>query len=187
MAPAERVLNAVFESVTVRTAGFTVVDTGGLHESTLFLAMALMFIGTASGSSGGGIKVNTFALLLIAIASTARGLPSAAAFGRRVPHAVVYRAMAVALLSIAFVFVVAFGLELVHPAPFIASLFEAVSAFGTVGLSTGIAQDLDAPGQVLMIVAMFVGRLGPLTLALALAARERRVSYRHAVETIRIG
>lgn len=187
MPPPARVLNALFESVTLRTAGYTTVDTGALHESTLFLAMALMFIGTASGSAGGGIKVNTFAILLIAIASTARGFPSAIAFGRRVPHAVVYRAISVALLSIAFVFVTAFGLEIVGRATFVASLFEAVSAFGTVGLTTGITPGLGASAQLLLVVAMFVGRLGPLTLALALAARERRISYRPAVETIRIG
>jgi hypothetical protein len=99
--PEQRVLNAIFESVTLRTAGFSALDTGALLQSSIFVVMALMFIGGASGSTAGGIKVNTFSVLLIAIVSTARGLPSAMAFGRRIQHVVVYRALAVALLSIA--------------------------------------------------------------------------------------
>ncbi|HUF06178.1 MAG TPA: potassium transporter TrkG, partial [Candidatus Binatia bacterium] len=98
--PAEqRVLNAFFESATLRTAGFTALDTGALLESTLFVVMALMFIGGASGSTAGGIKVNTFAVLIIAIISTVKGEPSATAFGRRIKHAIVYRALAVLILA----------------------------------------------------------------------------------------
>lgn len=186
--PAEqRVLNALFESTTLRTAGFTALDTGAFVESTLFVVMALMFIGGASGSTAGGIKVNTFAVLLIAIVSTVKGEPSATAFGRRIQHAVVYRALAVALLAIAFVFVVGLGLTLTTDASFVQTLFEAVSAFGTVGASTGITRDLTDPARLITTVAMFVGRLGPLTLVLALAARAHSVSYRPAVENVRIG
>ena len=108
----QRVLNAFFESATLRTAGFTALDTSALVESTLFVVMALMFIGGASGSTAGGIKVNTFAVLLIAIASTVRGEPSATAFGRRIKHAIVYRALAVLILAIGFVFLVGLGLTL---------------------------------------------------------------------------
>jgi trk system potassium uptake protein TrkH len=186
--PAEqRVLNAFFESATLRTAGFTALDTGALVESTLFVVMALMFIGGASGSTAGGIKVNTFAVLLIAIASTVKGEPSATAFGRRIKHAIVYRALAVLILSIGFVFLVGLGLTLTTDATFVQTLFEAVSAFGTVGASTGITPELSDPARLITSVAMFVGRLGPLTLVLALAARAHPVSYRPAVETVRIG
>ena len=186
--PAEqRVLNAFFESATLRTAGFTALDTGALVESTLFVVMALMFIGGASGSTAGGIKVNTFAVLLIAIVSTVKGEPSATAFGRRIKHAVVYRALAVTLLSIGFVFLTGLGLTLTTDATFVQTLFEAVSAFGTVGASTGITPELSDPARLITAVAMFVGRLGPLTLVLALAARAHAVSYRPAVESVRIG
>jgi trk system potassium uptake protein TrkH len=186
--PAEqRFLNAFFEAATLRTAGFTALDTGAFLDATLFVVMALMFIGGASGSTAGGIKVNTFAVLLIAIASTVRGDPSATAFGRRIQHAVVYRALAVALLAIAWVFVVGLGLSLTTDASFVQTLFEAVSAFGTVGASTGITPGLSDPARVITAVAMFVGRLGPLTLVLALAARAHAVPYRPAVETVRIG
>ena len=186
--PAEqRFLNAAFESATLRTAGFTALDTGAFFEASLFIVMALMFVGGASGSTAGGIKVNTFSVLLIAIVSTVRGQPSAMAFGRRIQHAIVYRALAVALLAIAFVFVIGTGLALTTEATFVQTLFEAVSAFGTVGASTGITPDLSDPGRLITTFAMFVGRLGPLTLVLALAARARPIPYRPAVESVRIG
>ena len=183
----QRIVNAVFESVTLRTAGFSALDTGALLQPTLFVVMALMFIGGASGSTAGGIKVNTFSVLLIAIISTARGRPSAEAFGRRIQHAVVYRALAVALLSLAVLFGVGFMVELFSEEAFVDVLFEAVSALGTVGASRGITRDLPDLAQLVLIVAMFVGRLGPLTLVLALTARARPVAYRPAVESVRIG
>ena len=185
--PEQRILNAFFESATLRTAGFTALDTGALVESTLFVVMALMFIGGASGSTAGGIKVNTFAVLLIAIASTVKGEPSATAFGRRIRHAIVYRALAVLILAIGFVFLVGLGLTLTTEATFVQTLFEAISAFGTVGASTGITPELSDPARVITSFAMFVGRLGPLTLVLALAARAHPVSHRPAVESVRIG
>jgi trk system potassium uptake protein TrkH len=182
----ERAVNALFHSAT-RTAGFSAVHTGAFLEPTLFAVMALMFIGGASGSTGGGIKVNTFSVLLIAILSTARGRPSAEAFGRRVEHEVVYRALSVALLSIAFVFVIGLALSLTADAPFVDVIFEAVSAFGTVGLSTGITPELGPLPRLILVLAMFAGRLGPLTLVLALAAQRHAVSFRPAVESMRIG
>jgi trk system potassium uptake protein TrkH len=183
----QRPLNALFEAATLRTAGFSVLPTGALLEPTLFVVMALMFIGGASGSTAGGIKVNTFSVLLIAIVSTVRGRPSAEAFGRRVPHVVVYRALSVALLSIAFVFAIGLGIEVVAGAPFVQTVFEAISAFGTVGASTGITPSLPDPARIILVIAMFGGRLGPLTLVLALAARDRPVPHRPAVEAMRIG
>ncbi len=187
LAPDQRVLNAVFESITLRTAGYSALDTRALVEPTIFVVMALMFVGGASGSTAGGIKVNTFSVLLIAIVSTARGLPSAAAFGRRIQHVIVYRALAVALLSIAFLFMVSLLLEVISHEDFVDVLFEAVSALATVGASRGITPNLSDLAHIVIVIAMFAGRLGPLTLVLALTARRRQVAYRHAVESIRIG
>jgi trk system potassium uptake protein TrkH len=181
-----RAMNAVFQSAA-RTAGFAAVPTGDLRDPTLFAIMALMFVGGASGSTAGGIKVNTFSVLLIAIASTARGRPSAEAFGRRIQHEIVYRALAVALLSIAFVFLIGLALSVTTPLPFVDVIFESVSAFGTVGLSTGITPQVDTVSRLVLVFAMFAGRLGPLTLVLALAARRQAVSFRPAVESMRIG
>jgi trk system potassium uptake protein TrkH len=114
-------------------------------------------------------------------------LPSAQAFGRRIEHTIVYRALAVALLSIAFLFTIAFALELTTEASFVDVLFEAISAFSTVGASRGITAGLSDAAHFVLIIAMFVGRLGPLALVIGLTARRRRVAYRHAVESIRIG
>jgi trk system potassium uptake protein TrkH len=185
--PEQRVLNAAFESATLRTAGFTALSPSGFAEASLFVVMALMFIGGASGSTAGGIKVTTFGLLGSVIWSSMRGRPSAEVFGRRIPHGVVYRALSVALLSIAFVFLVGLGLALTSDATFVETLFEAVSAFGTVGASTGITPQLDDPARLIAAAGMFIGRLGPITLVLALSTRVRPVPYRHAVETVRIG
>lgn len=183
----DRVLNSIFLSVSARTAGFNTIDTGSLLEPTLFVVIALMFIGGASGSTAGGIKVNTLSVLVIAIVSTIKGDPSATAFGRRIQHAVVYRALSVALLSIGVFFTIALALSLLLDSLFIEIIFESVSAFGTVGLSTGITPDLNEAGRLVVTAGMFAGRLGPLTLVLALAARAHVVAYRPAVESVRIG
>jgi len=183
----QRILNAMFESATLRTAGYSALPTGELAVASLFVVMALMFIGGASGSTAGGIKVNTFSILLFTIFSTARGRPSAEAFGRRVPHILIYRALSIALLAVAAVFTFALGLQLLAGGSFVEVLFEAVSAVGTVGASTGITPTLPDAARLWLIPAMFLGRLGPLTLVLALSARARPIAYRPAVETIRIG
>ena len=185
--PADRLVNGAFLSVTARSSGFNTVDTGGLEIHSLFVLIALMFVGGASGGTAGGIRVNTLGVLLVAVLSVGRGAPSAQAFGRRIPHAVVYRALAVALLGVLVVFAGALALEVEDELGFIRILFEIVSAFGTCGLSMGVTPELDDPGRLIVIIAMYAGRLGPLTLVLALTARARPVAFRPAVESPRIG
>jgi trk system potassium uptake protein len=187
MAPVDRVVNAAFHSASLRSAGFDSVHVGGLLDESLVIGLALMFIGGASGSTAGGIKLNTVAVLIVATASAARGDPSATAFGRRVEHLVVYRAVAVVLVAIAGAFALALALELTGTYDFLDVTFEAVSALSTAGVSTGVTTQLSPVGQLLLVAAMFVGRLGPLTLVLALVARGRPVAYRPAVEAVRIG
>ena len=186
MALPVRLLNALFLALS-RTAGFSSVDLNTMSEDGLFVLMALMFIGGASGSTAGGIKVQTFSILLFAIISTARGAPEVEAFRRRVPLPQVMRALSVALLFLALLFVLALLLNLFEGFAFHRVLFEAVSALGTVGYSTGITPETSPVGRAILIVTMFVGRLGPLTLVLALAARVQRTSYRWTEETIKIG
>jgi len=183
----QRVLNALFETATLRTAGFSTMPTGELAVTSLFVVIGLMFVGGASGSTAGGIKVSTLMVLLATIVSTARGRPSAEAFGRRMRHVLVYRAMSVAILSAAVVFVFTLGLEALTGAPFVQVLFETVSAVGTVGASMGLTPTLSDGARLWLVPAMFIGRLGPLTLVLALAARARPVAVRPAVEFVRIG
>jgi trk system potassium uptake protein TrkH len=187
LAEHDRVVNAAFQSATARSAGFNSVPVNLLDEAALIVLLGLMFIGGASGSTAGGIKVNTFSVLLIAMVSSARGDPSAVAFGRRIPHAVVYRAISVVVLSIALAFAVAVAIELATDVGFLDVVFETVSSVATVGLSTGVTPELPGPARLLISAVMLIGRLGPLTLVVALAARARPVPYRPAVESIRIG
>jgi trk/ktr system potassium uptake protein len=184
----QRALNALFESVSFRTAGMSTIPMSELTDASVLTAIALMFIGGASGSTAGGIKLTTFAILLFAILSTVRGRSQVDAFGRRVAPEVIVRAMSIALLAVAFVFAGTLALEVVGAGPeTLRVAFEMVSAFATVGHSVAGTPAFPDGGLVILIVAMFVGRLGPLTLVLALSARARPVPYRLAVETVRIG
>jgi len=182
-----RLLNAFFTGVTPRTAGFNTINTGAMTETGLFVLIALMFVGGAAGSTAGGIKVQTFSVLFFAIVSAVGGGTEVEAFGRRVPNGLVLRGIAVALLALALVFVVALVLTFTEKARFVYLLFESFSAFGTAGMSTGITPELTSEGRIILSLTMFAGRLGPLTLALALSGRERRAVYRWPEESVRIG
>jgi trk system potassium uptake protein TrkH len=181
-----RVLNAFFQA-TGRTAGFSSVDVGAMTEEGLFAMMGLMFVGGSAGSTAGGVKVQTFSILLFAILSSARGLDEVVAFQRRVSQPQVMRALSVALLYVALVFAVSFLLNVAERFVFHHVLFEVISALGTVGYSTGITPETSPAGHAILIAAMFVGRLGPLTLVVALAARSRRTTFHWTEETIKIG
>jgi len=183
----QRFLDAFFQSVTARTAGFTTVDIRQVADYTLFFTILLMFVGGAAGSTAGGIKVNTFGMLVATIWSSIRGKERAGAFGREFDMQQVHRALAVVMLSLAFVTVVVLVLTMTEPFKFLDLLFETVSAFGTVGLTTGITPELSIAGKIVIVVTMFVGRLGPLTLALSLIQRERPSAFRYPHETVRIG
>ncbi|MCK8434079.1 TrkH family potassium uptake protein [Streptomyces sp. D2-8] len=174
---AGKVLDGFFHSAMSRTAGFNAVDVGALHASTLLMTCVLMFIGGGSAGTAGGIKVTTFAVLLAAILAEVRGEPTSTVLGRRLaPHAL-RQALTVALLGVGLVMGSTLVLLALTDEPLDAVLFETVSAFATVGLSTGITADLPTAGQLLLIVLMFVGRLGPITLVSALALRERTRRY----------
>ncbi|WP_199522106.1 TrkH family potassium uptake protein [Geodermatophilus marinus] len=167
------VLAAVTASVMARTAGFNNVDFGAAQPETLLLTDALMFIGGGSAGTAGGIKVTTFGLLAAVLWAEVRGDPDVEVGRRRVPAGNQRQALAVALLGIALVAVGTFVLLALTDVAFDRVLFETVSAFATVGLSTGITADLPPSAQVVLVVLMFVGRIGPLTLASGLALRER--------------
>lgn len=183
----QKCLNAFFHSVTPRTAGFMVVNIGSMAVYTLFFIVMLMFIGGASGSTAGGIKVNTFGMLAATVWSTVRGREHVGAFGREFKEQQIHRGLAIVMLSIGLVGVVALALVITEGAPFIDVLFETVSAFGTVGLSTGITPGLTVAGKAIILMTMFVGRLGPLTLAFSLVQRQQRTVYRYPQEDVRIG
>lgn len=173
-----RLLAGFFHSVMPRTAGFNAIDYGQVEDSTLLVTIILMFIGGGSASTAGGIKVTTFALLFWAIWAEARGDQDVEVHERRIDDRTIRQALSVALLSVAAIVgsvillgeLSDFGLDVVA--------FEGVSAFATVGLSTGITPDLGAAAQCLLIALMFLGRLGPVTLVSALALRDRGKLYR---------
>ena len=163
------------------------MDIGQVADYTLFFTIMLMFVGGAVGSTAGGIKVNTFGIILHTIWSSIRGKEHPEAFGRELIPQQIHRALAVSMLSMGFVTLIVLVLTISEDFTFLQLLFETVSAFGTVGLSTGITPDLSVAGKVVIITTMFVGRLGPLALILALIARQQTRSYRYPLENVRIG
>ena len=174
---AGKLVAGVFQGVQPRTAGFNSISTGDLDSATLLGTNVLMFIGGASGGTAGGIKVTTFAVLLFVILTEVRGDENVSVFGRRIPREVQRQALSVALLGVAVVLAATAALLLLTPYGLDEVLFEVVSAFATVGLSTGITASIGGPGQLVLIALMFLGRLGPITLASALALRSRPRLY----------
>jgi trk system potassium uptake protein TrkH len=172
-----RVLAGFFQSVMARTAGFNSVDVGELREGTLLGMDVLMFIGGGTAGTAGGIKVTTFAVLFFVIYAEVRGDPTVTIFDRRIGSRVQRQALTVALLSVAAVVAATFALVELSRFSTDVVLFEVVSAFATVGLSTGITADLPTTGQLILVALMFLGRLGPITLVSALALRERGRRY----------
>ncbi|MEP7762862.1 potassium transporter TrkG [Sanguibacter sp. 25GB23B1] len=169
-----KVLAGFFQGVMPRTAGFNSVDTAQMNSGTWLGTDVLMFIGGGSGGTAGGIKITTFTVLLVIIWAELRGDPDATLFDRRVAAPVQRQALAVALLGIAAVLVPTIVIAMTAPFTSDEVLYEVISAFATVGLSTGITADLEGWHQVLLCLLMFVGRLGPVTLGTALALRSKQ-------------
>ncbi|WP_443322190.1 TrkH family potassium uptake protein [Streptomyces sp. 7N604] len=183
-----KLLSGFFYSAMSRTAGFNAIDVAALEPATLLGTCILMFIGGGSAGTAGGIKVTTFAVLAAAILAEARGDTAVDVMGRRIAPSALRQALTVALVGVGCVIGATLVLLTVsEDETFEAVLFEAVSAFATVGLSTGITPDLPDPALVVLIGLMFIGRLGPITLASALALRERARRYQLPEERPIIG
>ena len=172
-----RILAGFFQAVMPRTAGFNSVDYGEMRDGTLLGTDVLMFIGGGSAGTAGGIKVTTFIILFFVIYAEVRGERHVNAADRRIGERVQRQALTVALLSVGLVMAATLLLLQITELPTRDVLFESVSAFATVGLSTGITADLPPAGQLVLVVLMFVGRLGPITLVSALALREKQLRY----------
>ncbi|MGL5947755.1 MAG: TrkH family potassium uptake protein [Aeromonas sp.] len=179
-------LIAFFHAASARTAGFNSLDLGALTPAALLFMMILMFIGAGSTSTGGGIKVTTFAVVLLATRSFLTKRPAVSAFGRAIPPPVVTKALAIIIVSSMVLMLATFGLLLTESLPFDQLLFEAVSAFATVGLTTGITPALSDAGKFILVLVMICGRLGPLSLALLLA-QPVQTRLRFVQETIYTG
>ena len=186
-------MDALFQGVAARTAGFSSVDWSQAHASTLYLWVAVMLVGGAAGSTAGGIKLATLAVIILAVISTLRGQDEPQAFGRRIGVTVVFRALAISVMFLLTHFALALMLVLSEDIwnhqefSFVALMFEAMSALATVGLSTGLTPDLSATGKVILCVGMFIGRLGPITAAYALQSRQQPRRYRFPEAQIRLG
>ncbi len=188
----ERLLASWFQSVTPRTAGFNTVDTGAaaLSQATAFMLMVLMYIGGSPGGTAGGIKTSTLGIMVSSIAATLRGRERVEMFHHSIPVETVHRVTSIVLLSVMAVVVGTFLLLATEAASFQKILFDAISAFGTVGLSqglTGPGSDVTVSGRLVLTALMFVGRLGPVTLMLSVAGEAETASYQYPEERVMVG
>ncbi|MDI6737341.1 MAG: TrkH family potassium uptake protein [Nanoarchaeota archaeon] len=182
-----KILASVFQSVSARTAGFNTVDIGLVSKAALFLLMILMFIGASPGGTGGGIKTTTFSILTASIASAVRDKDEVEMLNRRVSRGIVTKAIAIFFLSLAAVFVVTMVVSMVDPHDPVNILFEVVSAFGTVGLSTGITPSLTDAAKCIIAFMMFAGRVGTLTLILFFATKKSTGRVSLPDEDVQVG
>lgn len=183
----QKVLASYFQAVTPRTAGFNTVNIGSMLAPTLIITMFLMFIGASPGGTGGGIKTTTFAVLIGTIRATLKGLKDTVMFRRRIPHETVRRAFTITTLAVFVVVGSALLLEYTDRFSLMESAFEVFSAFGTVGLSMGITPKLSSIGKIIIIIVMFIGRVGPLSLALSLLIQHKEPRIEYPKEHISIG
>ncbi|MBS7402849.1 MAG: TrkH family potassium uptake protein [Oscillospiraceae bacterium] len=184
MSLGQKLLNALFEAITPRTAGFASVDLNSMSDSGTLLTMILMFIGGSPGSTAGGIKTTTFVVLLLCALNSARRYGSITVFKRKLDQNTVAQASSIATVYAAGVFIAAMIICALEPYSFTQIVFEIVSAVATVGLSTGITPNLCAASQILLMVLMFAGRIGGLTFVLVLA--ERRINVPISRPTVKI-
>ena len=182
-----QLLDTFFHSVAARTAGFVSLPVSGMTEDTTFLTMVLMLIGGAPGSTAGGIKVTTFAILIVTIVAVMRGKTRITVLRRTIPQEIVLRSLTIISLATVLLIGVGWLLAEFETAGFMPVLFEAASALGTVGMSYGITPQLHDVSRLVLVAAMFVGRLGPLTLVLLLAQKSQREHLQYPSETVRVG
>jgi len=182
------IVSSVFQSVSCRTAGFNSVDFTKLGTPVLIFMMFLMFVGASPGSTGGGIKTTTFSVILRSAISTIKGKKNVEISKHTISSDTIGKAYSIALFSLSLIFISTFFLSITEPnIGFLNLLFEEISAFGTVGLSTGITSSLSQAGKLIIILTMYIGRIGTLTLALALTKRIIYSKYRYAQVNVLIG
>ncbi|GBG55119.1 K+ transporter Trk [Sporomusaceae bacterium FL31] len=182
-----KIIGSYFQAISPRSAGYNTVSIADLRPATLLFIIMLMFIGASPASTGGGVKITTFAVLTAAIWALIRGKKDAELFQRRIPQGIIYKSFAVVFIASALIIFVAMMLSISESFPFLNILFEVVSAFGTVGLSTGITSSLTDTGKLWISLTMFAGRVGPVTLALALAMRTKKSTIQYPEGKITIG
>ena len=183
----DRLFASYFQSVTTRTAGFNTIDTANLSKGSSFVSGILMFIGASPGSTGGGVKTTALVVVFISVIAMFRRHKDVNIFKRKVSENIIKKVMALVSASIAFLSFMIFLLLLFEPFTLEKIIFEAVSAFGTVGLSMGITAKLSEAGQIIIVLLMYLGRVGPLTLMFAISQTKDRSSFTYTEEKISIG
>jgi trk system potassium uptake protein TrkH len=185
-----------FQSITARTAGFNTVDLNLFHNAILFMLIIFMFVGASPGSCGGGVKTTTFAVLISLMWNRLMGRESVNVFRRTIPQELVRKVVAIFIIAVSFITLITFLLLITQPEGnitpasegfFLKYLFEAVSAFGTVGLSLGVTSQLNIWGKLLLIITMYVGRVGLLTVAYGIAREKKFGPYQFAEENVMVG
>lgn len=180
-------LNSFFQSASARSAGLSTVNLAHLNDATVMIIILLMFIGASPGSTGGGVKTTTFAIAVLMVWNVLRGRSEISVFYRTISSQIIIKALVLITLSVSLILVVTTLLTLSEEAPFLALLFETVSAFGTVGLSVGVTSQLSEFGKFLLTITMFAGRVGPLTLFFALASQNTQRGYRYPEDNVFVG
>lgn len=184
----DKLLNSYFSSATARTAGFNSVDTNGTTNGGKLLTVLLMFIGGSPGSTAGGIKTVTFGVIILAVVAVIKGREEPEIFKRSLSKELVYRSFAILVIALTLVLTVSMVLSITLPnEKFIDLLYEVTSAFGTVGITTGVTQRLTVVGKVIIMITMYLGRLGALTFAFAITKRKKKQGIRYPKGKILIG
>ncbi|SDY11723.1 TrkH family potassium uptake protein [Thermoactinomyces sp. DSM 45892] len=187
---ADKIVSSLYQAISPRSAGSNTLSIPDLTQSTLFLLILLMFIGASPGSFGGGIKTSTFAVLVGAVWAQITGKSDVSFFKRRIPYRFIYRSLTIATIAILIIIIVTMLLtisEQHRKVDFLTILFEATSAANITGLSMGLTPHLSFAGKVIISVTMFIGRIGPLTIAFAIASRRRNNLYRYPEGKVMIG
>ncbi|OGC11661.1 hypothetical protein A3K48_04095 [candidate division WOR-1 bacterium RIFOXYA12_FULL_52_29] len=182
-----KMLASYFQSVTARTAGFNTLNIGQLTQPTLLFFLFLMFIGASPGGTGGGIKTTTFAVIIGTIIATLRGFRNTIMFNRRIPVETVRRAITITFLALTVIALAIFALDNLESFGLMPVAFEIFSAFGTVGLSMGITPSLSPLGKIIIMLVMFIGRVGPLTMLIGLTMSQRDNKVEPPKEGLSIG
>lgn len=183
----QKILASYFQSVTLRTAGFNTVPLGDLRSSTIFISCILMFIGASPGSTGGGIKTTTFGVIMFYVIGVAKKKENIEVFNRRIDWEILNRALAILVIAITYVAFIITCILVIDNFSMEQVVFEVISAFGTVGLTLGITPNLSVISKLLIIITMFVGRLGPLTFALAIGESKKKAISKYPKENILVG
>lgn len=184
----DKIINAIFAGVSPRTAGFNSVSLDEMTSGGKFLTIILMFIGGSPGSTAGGLKTATFGIILLTVLSVIKGREDTELFGRRLSKELVYKAFSILMISVSLIVMVTMLLCITQTGEdFIDLFYEATSAFATVGLTTGVTQRLNFIGKIIIMITMYLGRVGPLTVALALTNKRKNTGYKYPETKILIG